>query len=234
MKVGLISDVHANKPALDAVLADMPSVDEILHAGDVVGYGTHPSAVIETFHAHDVTSIQGNHDRAVLGEFHDNFHRIPKSVALWTTDRLEEDELSYLESLPLELDRYDGRVKLVHGAPEKPNTYTYPEEFDAELLGDESVLVLGHTHMQAKAEFDEGVVVNPGSVGLPRDGDWRAAYAVLDVETGQVELHRVEYPKEVTQERLREFDLPEELVEGLEHGELLFGRTKRSVNDSVE
>lgn len=234
MNVGLISDVHANKPALEAVLEDMPAVDEIVHAGDVVGYGPYPRGVIELFDEHDVTSIQGNHDRAVLGDFHDNFHEIPKAVALWTADRLDADEKAYIDSLPLELELYDGRVRVAHGAPDKPNTYTYPENFRADLLGSENVLVLGHTHMQAKSEFDSGTVVNPGSVGLPRDGDWRAAYAVLDVEVGTVDLHRVEYPKERTQKRLAEYDLPEALIEGLEHGELVFGRAKRSVEDSVE
>jgi len=234
MRVGLISDVHANCPALDAVLDDMPDVDAYVHAGDVVGYGPFPRDVLARFEEHDITSIQGNHDRAVLGEFHDDFHEIPKAAALWTADRLREDEHAYLDSLPIERSLYDGRVKIAHGAPDKPNTYTYPEEFSPELLGTESVLVLGHTHMQAKAEFDEGTVVNPGSVGLPRDGDWRAAYAVLDVEAETVELHRVEYPKEQTQEQIAEHGLPEALVDGLEHGELVFGRTKRSVTDSVE
>jgi putative phosphoesterase len=234
MQVGLISDVHANRPALEAVLEDMPDVDAIVHAGDVVGYGPFPSEVIEIFRENDIVSIQGNHDRGVLGDFHDNFHEIPKSAALWTTEQLTDDELAYIESLPIERELYDGRVKVAHGAPDKPNTYTYPEDFSADLLGEESVLVIGHTHLQAKSEFDEGVVVNPGSVGLPRDGDWRAAYAVLDVEAGTVDLHRVEYPKAETQEKIEAYGLPEVLIDGLENGELVFGRAKRSVNDSVE
>ncbi|RLM89310.1 metallophosphoesterase [Halobellus sp. Atlit-38R] len=234
MQVGLISDVHANRPALDAVLEDMPDVDAVVHAGDVVGYGPFPSEVIEIFRENDIVSIQGNHDRGVLGDFHDNFHEIPKSAALWTTEQLTDDELGYIESLPVERELYDGRVKVAHGAPDKPNTYTYPEDFSPDLLEEESVLVIGHTHIQAKSEFDEGVVVNPGSVGLPRDGDWRAAYAVLDVEAGTVDLHRVEYPKTETQEKIDEYGLPEVLIDGLENGELVFGRAKRSVNDSVE
>mgnify|MGYP000058939925 FL=1 len=234
MQVGLISDVHANRPALEAVLEDMPDVDAVVHAGDVVGYGPFPSEVIDIFREYDITSIQGNHDRGVLGDFHDNFHEIPKSAALWTTERLTDDELAYIESLPIERELYDGAAKVAHGAPDKPNTYTYPEDFSADLLGAESVLVVGHTHIQAKSEFDEGVVVNPGSVGLPRDGDWRAGYALLDVESGTVDLHRVEYPREETQAKIDEYGLPEVLIDGLEHGELVFGRAKRSVTDSVE
>ncbi|WP_256290038.1 metallophosphoesterase family protein [Halobellus inordinatus] len=234
MQVGLISDVHANRPALEAVLEDMPDVDAIVHAGDVVGYGPFPSEVIEMFRENGIVSIQGNHDRGVLGDFHDNFHEIPKSAALWTTEQLTDDELGYIGSLPIERELYDGQVKVAHGAPDKPNTYTYPEDFSPDLLGEESVLVIGHTHIQAESEFDEGVVVNPGSVGLPRDGDWRAGYAVLDVEAGTVDLHRVEYPKAETQEKIDEYGLPEVLIDGLENGELVFGRAKRSVNDSVE
>jgi len=234
MRVGLISDVHANRPALDAVLDDMPDVDALVHAGDVVGYGPFPSEVIELFRRRDVVSIQGNHDRAVLGDFHDNFHEIPKSAALWTADRLTDDELAYVEELPIERELCDGRLTVAHGAPGKPNTYTYPEDFDADLLGDESVLAIGHTHIQAKATFDEGIVVNPGSVGLPRDGDWRAAYAIVDVDAATVDLRRVEYPKEETQAAIDEHGLPEVLIDGLEHGELVFGRAKRSVTDSVE
>ncbi|MDQ2052823.1 metallophosphoesterase family protein [Natronolimnohabitans sp. A-GB9] len=234
MKVGLISDVHGNEPALAAVLEDMPEVDEVVHAGDVVGYGPYPKAVIETFREYDIVSIQGNHDRAALGDFHDNFHEIPKAAALWTADRLEFDELAYLDELPLELDLYDDHVHVAHGAPAKPNKYTYPEDFTDTLLGEESILVLGHTHMQTKSEFEDGIVVNPGSVGLPRDGDWRAAYAVLNLDSETVDLRRVEYPKEQVQDRIEKHGLPTELIEGLEHGELVFGRTKRSVQDSVE
>ncbi|MFB6090781.1 MAG: metallophosphoesterase [Halobellus sp.] len=234
MKVGLISDVHANRPALEAVLDDMPDVDACVHAGDVVGYGPFPSAVIAIFRSNDVVSIQGNHDRAVLGDFHDNFHEIPKSAALWTTEQLTDDELAYLESLPLERELYENRLKVAHGAPGKPNTYTYPEDFSADLLGPESVLAIGHTHVQAKAAFEDGIVVNPGSVGLPRDGDWRPGYAVVDLDDGTVDLRRVEYPKEETQAAIEEHDLPEALIGGLEHGELVFGRAKRSVTDSVE
>lgn len=226
MQVGLISDVHANAPALRAVLDDLPPVERIIHAGDVVGYGGFPREVIDLFREHNIESIQGNHDRGVLGDFHDDFHRIPKTAALWTTDRLGDDELSFIADLPVEADFFDGRVHMAHGAPGKPNTYTYPKDFDVSLISDEKVLVLGHTHKQAMESFEEGVVVNPGSVGLPRDGDPRAAYALLDTQSWTVELHRVEYDIEAAQAAIRDNDLPEELVEGLEHGKLMFGRPK--------
>ena len=226
MQVGLISDVHANAPALRAVLEDMPPVERTIHAGDVVGYGGFPREVIGLFDDHDIESIQGNHDRGVLGKFHDDFHRIPKAAALWTTDQLDDDELSFIAELPVEADFFDGQVHVAHGAPGRPNTYTYQKDFDGSLVGDEEVLVLGHTHEQALESFDEGIVVNPGSVGLPRDGDPRAAYALLDCESWTVDLRHVEYDIEAAQAAIHKNDLPEELVEGLEHGKLLFGRTK--------
>jgi putative phosphoesterase len=232
MQVGLISDVHANAPALRAVLDDLPPVDRIIHAGDVVGYGGFPRAVIDIFEEHGIESIQGNHDRGVLGEFHDDFHRIPKTAALWTTEHLREDELSFIAELPVETDFFDGHVHVAHGAPGQPNTYTYPVDFDGSLIGDEEVLVLGHTHEQAMQSFEEGTVVNPGSVGLPRDGDPRAAYALLDCESWTVDLHRVEYNIEAAQAAIHENELPDELIEGLEHGELLFGRTKEAAEDT--
>jgi putative phosphoesterase len=234
MKIGLLSDVHANKPALEAVLADMPEVGAYIHAGDVVGYGPYPSDVIGLFQEHDIVSIQGNHDRGVLGEFNEDTHEIPRTAARWTAERLDEGELAYLETLPVERDLFEGSVHVAHGAPDAPDTYTYPEDFVPDLLSEESVLVLGHTHVQAKAKFNDGIVVNPGSVGLPRDGDWRAAYAVLDLDAASVELHRVEYPKEKTQTRINDSDLPGQLSEGLEHGELVFGRAKRSGDNAAE
>ena len=232
MRVGLISDVHANAPALQAVLEDMPPVDHLIHAGDVVGYGGFPHDVLAEFRQRSIASIQGNHDRAVLGEFHDEFHRIPKAAALWTTDQLSEDELSYLDDLPVESAFVNGHVSVAHGAPGEPNTYTYPENFDASLLGNETVLVLGHTHKQASRSFDEGTIVNPGSVGLPRDGDPRAAYALLDCDSWTVDLCRVDYNIERAQEAIREHGLPVELIDGLEHGELMFGRPEQAAEDA--
>ena len=219
MKVGLISDVHASAPALNAVMGDMPPVDEVVHAGDVVGYNPYPNAVVDTFRREDVASISGNHDRAVAGGTDFGFHSVAGQAVEWTRDALREDCLEYVEELREEREPVDG-VYLAHGAPGAPDRYTYPEEFTAELLPDGvEVLVLGHTHVQGKEEFEEGIVVNPGSVGQPRDGDPRAAYAVLDLSSLEVELRRVEYPIERVQENIRrEEGLPDSLADRLERG----------------
>lgn len=218
MQIGLISDVHANVVALETVLDDAPAVDQWIHAGDIVGYGPWPSETIELFRDRDIISIQGNHDRGAYGDFHENFDGLPRDLIEWTTEQLSEEELAFLKRLPVELTYDEGRVHVAHGAPDAPNTYTYPDEMDASLIGEEIVLVLGHTHCQALEEFDEGTIVNPGSVGQPRDKDWRAAYALLNLDTYQVELHRVEYPYEDVQEEMRKLEFPDRLIDAYEEG----------------
>ena len=99
-------------------------------------------------------------------------------------------------------------MRLVHGHPDDPDHYTRPDEFGPHLLGEEDVLVLGHTHVQHYEVYDEGVVLNPGSVGQPRDRDPRAAYAVVDLKTLAVEEHRVEYDVATVQKAVREAGLP--------------------------
>ena len=218
MEIGLISDVHANVVALRTVLEDAPSVEEWLHAGDVVSYGPWPRETIALFQERDIVSIQGNHDTAVIAIFNDagvsqeKFVGLPRLLAEWTADHIGEEEIAYLDALPIELDRYDGRVHVAHGAPGAPTKRTYADDVDASLLGEEDVLMVGHTHEQFLREFDEGTVVNPGGTGQPRGGDPRACYAVLDLDTGAVDLRRVAYPVEEIQEAAREYDFPEPLV----------------------
>jgi putative phosphoesterase len=185
--VGLIADVHANLPALEAVLADLPDVDALVHAGDVVGYGPWPDECVTALRAHDAVGVRGNHDQTVLdGEAYESSHRHAASA-------LTESNRAWLDACPDERSLFDDRVTVVHGHPDERFRYTEAADFAPTLLGDARVLVLGHTHRQAKAEFDEGIVVNPGSVGLPRDDDPRAAYAVLDLAGPSVALRHTPY-----------------------------------------
>lgn len=220
MKIGLLSDVHANLPALEAVLDVAPPVEDWIHAGDVVGYGPWPSETISVFRERGVKSIQGNHDRAAIGEFHEGFVGIPRLMAEWTASQLSDGDRRYLESLPTELDYAEGRVHVVHGAPGAPNKRLRPDDVDRGLPGDEDVLVLGHTHQQLLREFDVGTVVNPGSVGQPRDGDRRTAFAVLNLETAEVTVHRISYPHERIQETARSYGFPDPIVDAYERGEI--------------
>jgi diadenosine tetraphosphatase ApaH/serine/threonine PP2A family protein phosphatase len=129
----------------------------------------------------------------------------------YARERLSESELSWLTELPDERTVVDGRVKLVHGHPENPDRYTYPEEFGPQLLDGEDVLVMGHTHVQGHEVYDDGVVLNPGSVGQPRDGDPRAAYAVVDLDDLTVAERRVEYDVDSVVDAVREADLPDRI-----------------------
>ena len=218
--IGLISDVHGNLPALEAVLDDMPEVDAYVNTGDVIGYNPYPSECVEAVRERGMSTVQGNHDRAVGGDTSFGFHSDAGRAVEWTQKHLDEEKLDWLDGLPHELEtRFDGtRVKVAHGAPGEPDRYIYPRDFSPSLLSGEDVLVLGHTHVQAKREFDEGVVVNPGSVGQPRDEDPRAGYALLEEEDASVELRRIEYPVSEVQDEIRRTGLPESLAERLEEG----------------
>ena len=220
MTVALISDIHANKPALDAVLDDAPDVDAFVNAGDVVGYNPYPEDCVAAVRELNAASVQGNHDRAVAGDASFGFHSTAGRAVEWTERHVDDETVDWLGDLPQERETVfdDVRVKVVHGAPGAPDRYTYPRDFSPSLLGDEDVLVLGHTHVQGKEVYDEGIVVNPGSVGQPRDGDPRAGYALLDEDDGSVELRRVEYPISEVQDEIRRADLPESLAERLEEG----------------
>ncbi|ELY78956.1 metallophosphoesterase [Natrinema pallidum] len=222
MKVGLVSDIHGNRVALEAVLADMPPVDELCCAGDVVGYNPWPGECVDELRARDVPTVMGNHDAAVVGETPFRFNGMAKAGIDHADRRLSEAQLEWLAGLPTERRECDGRVKLVHGHPDDPDRYTrytYPEEFSPRLLGDEDVLVLGHTHKQGARQFAAGIVVNPGSVGQPRDGDPRAGYAVLDLDAMTVDTHRVEYDIDAVQAAVEDAGLPKRIGTRLARGQ---------------
>ncbi len=218
MRVGLISDVHANRVALEAVLEDVPSVDALACAGDVVGYNPWPAACVDALRTRDVPTVMGNHDLAVVERSSFRFNELASAGVEHAQRQLDAEQRRWLESLPTERRAFDGRVKLVHGHPDDPNRYTYPEEFSPRLLGDEDVLVLGHTHVQHVERYAEGIVVNPGSVGQPRDGDPRAAYAVVDLEAMTVDTCRVEYDVDAVREAVEEAGLPERIGTRLTRG----------------
>ena len=218
MKVGVISDVHANRVALDAVLDDMPEVDATLCAGDVVGYNPWPAECVDAIRRRDVPSVMGNHDRAVASGTAFRFNSMARAGVEHARGRLSDDQQAWLADRPDSLRALDGRVSVVHGHPEDPDRYTYPQDFSPDLLDDEDVLVMGHTHVQHHEVYDEGVVMNPGSVGQPRDGDPRAAYAVLDLDDPSVTEHRVEYDVEAVQAAVSEAGLPEKIGHRLADG----------------
>ena len=218
MRLGLISDIHGNEVALDAVLSDMPAVDGLVCAGDVVGYNPRHADCLEVVREREVPTVMGNHDRAVAGGGGFAFNSAAGAGVQHAREELSADQVEWLGGLLPERTVLDGRVRVVHGHPEDPNRYTYPEQFGPHLLGDADALVLGHTHVQAHERYEEGVVVNPGSVGQPRDGDPRAAYAVLSLETLTVEEHRVAYDIDRVADAIEDAGLPEVLADRLYEG----------------
>lgn len=218
MRIGAISDIHANLPALEAVLDDMPAVDALVCAGDVIGYYPWPAEAVEAMQAREVPTVMGNHDRALVQETAFQFRGTARAGLEVARDALEQSHLDWLSSLPDDRVEFDGQVRIVHGHPLDPDRYTYPDEVDNDILMDEPVVILGHTHVQFHRHLDDGIVLNPGSVGQPRDGDRRAAYAVLDLDDMTVDEHRVEYNIDRVIEAVRNTDLPARLGERLLEG----------------
>ncbi|MFB6280807.1 MAG: metallophosphoesterase [Haloferacaceae archaeon] len=244
-RLGVIADVHGNLIALGAVLSDMPPVDGLVCAGDVVGYNPWPAACVAAMRGRAdrigggggvidgvevpadavpnraVPTVMGNHDRAVAAGTAFRFNAMAKAGVEYARERLDGGALSWLEGLPDRRTVADGRVRIVHGHPDDPDRYTYPAEFSAGMLDGEDVLVTGHTHVQGDRRFDEGIVMNPGSVGQPRDGDPRAGYAVIELgDDGGVSLdqRRVGYDVDRVVEAVRAADLPERIGTRLYEG----------------
>jgi diadenosine tetraphosphatase ApaH/serine/threonine PP2A family protein phosphatase len=227
VRIGLVSDIHANLVALETVLADMGQVDELWVCGDTVGYGPDPSDVLALLAERKATLVAGNHDRAVgTGEDLDLFNP-PAAVAARMHQRwLSAAERDLLAALPRTLETSD--VTLCHGSLRDPlwEYVTNPTSAAASLaLAKTPHCCAGHTHVpslfRAGKEQQPGRVgygtpyalaprafLNPGSVGQPRDGDPRASYAVIDLAAGTVTFHRSAYRIEETQRRIRERGLP--------------------------
>jgi putative phosphoesterase len=218
MRVGLVSDIHSNRVAFEAVLDDMPTVDALVCAGDVVGYNPWPAECVEAVRERSIPTVMGNHDRAVAEGTAFRFNAMARAGVEHGRAELDDDQLEWLSALPDERTVLDGQVKLVHGHPDDPDRYTYPDEFSAAMLEGEELLVLGHTHVQGHERFEEGIVCNPGSVGQPRDGDPRAAYAIADLEEGEIEERRVEYDIDAVAEAVDRAGLPERIGQRLYAG----------------
>jgi len=224
MLIGLISDVHSNVVALEAVLSEMDSlsVEKILHAGDIVGYNPYPNETIELFRKRKIISIRGNHERALLSGDTSDFNWYAACALRWTSNTISRENLGYISKLKdteaISVD--DTGIFMAHGSPNDLDEYVYPEDVEPGLLTITSsdILVLGHTHIQFKKQFKEGIIVNPGSVGQPRDQNPASAFAILDTETKQIELKRTGYDVEKVIEDMRKTYLPEEIAFRLRDG----------------
>lgn len=220
MRLGVISDVHANRVALETVLEDMPDVDDLVCVGDVVGYNPWPGACVDLVRDRCSATVMGNHDRTVDTPERYAANRMAMAGLEHARAELAEPQRAWLRSLPRSVELADGDLLVVHDHPEHQDRYVRPHEFPAlaPYLDDCEAILLGHTHVQHAERVDEGLVCNPGSVGQPRDGDPRAGYAILDTGTMTVALHRVAYDVEAVQEAIREAGLPERTAARLAEG----------------
>ena len=222
MTIALLSDVHANLVALEAVLAELPATEELWVMGDTVGYGPDPSDVLALLRERGARLIAGNHDRAVAtGEGLGLFNPMARAAATLHQAWLSAGERDVLAALPL---TFVGRERYLvcHGSPRDPLwEYVFDRGAAERSMASTAVpnCCNGHTHVPALLEVGDGrLMVNPGSVGQPRDGDARAAYALLDPDTGSVQFRRATYDVAETQRRMRALRLPELLADRLGYG----------------
>ena len=242
MRALIVADIHSNLEALKAVLDDVgrrDGFDQVWCLGDVVGYGPDPGPCIDLLQQHDLLCISGNHDQAAIGKIStEEFNAYAAAAAHWTKIQLSADHASFLACLP-EVESW-GEFTLVHGSLRYPiweyllNQYAALATFS---LLKSSYCLVGHSHIpflcrekDSVALFgpfvededetlgQERLIVNPGGVGQPRDGDPRPSYALYDSDAGTITRRRVTYDIALTQEKMRRASLPDYLIQRLSHG----------------
>jgi predicted phosphodiesterase len=244
----VLTDIHANLEALNACLSDAKGrgYDRALVLGDLVGYGPDPDPVIDCIQELDPAAIvRGNHDKVACGlEQAEGFNAVAKTAARWTLDTLTPPHRAWLVDLPQGPTIVDELIEICHGSPFDEDAYIFEfDEIDAVRAlktSSRPLCLFGHTHYPAVFELSGGefdsfgraigpdtrvelragakYLVNPGSVGQPRDGDPRAAYAIVDVDAMAIDLYRVVYPIAQTQSKVIKAGLPEVLAQRLAVG----------------
>jgi predicted phosphodiesterase len=246
MRVLVLSDVHANLTALEAVLAAVNGRwDRVVCLGDVVGYGPDPNEVLDRVRALGALTIRGNHDKASCGlEDPADFNPVARTAALWTREQLTPANTEYLQNLPIGPVQAEG-LSLVHGALRDEDEYVFgpAQALEGLLESPSPITFFGHTHMQGgfclrdnrvevlhftprdgeqfatlKIEPASQYLLNPGSIGQPRDGDPRAAFALVGEDRAFVEFWRVPYDISAVQARMSKAGLPEPLIARLAAG----------------
>ena len=242
MRLAVLSDIHSNLPALEAVLAaidGLGGVDGIRVLGDIVGYGPHPDEVVARLRAEGAVAVAGNHDRAAVGgDEIEWFNADARAAIEWTRGRIGVETSAWLTDLPERL--VDGDFTLVHGSPRDPTwEYILDSSIAAANLAafDTPHALFGHTHLpiayrrqgprMRETVPDPGdelavgtarTMLNPGSVGQPRDGDPDSSWLLLDTERGLATWQRTPYDRAATQAAMRRVGLPSRLVARLDHG----------------
>ena len=229
MKIAVISDIHANLEALNAVIAriDSMEINLVYCLGDIVGYGPDPNECIRVIHRRNLRCVAGNHDRAAAGDRSiEKFSPLARYTVDWTKSELTAENREYLKNLPYSIE--ESNALFLHASPELPEEFRYilneDDAADNFAYFSTPICFIGHTHQPViflENGNGEGKVnhskrlVNAGSVGQPRDGDWRACFAVYDSQNMQTEFIRVEYDVESTCGKILSAGFPKQLCSRL-------------------
>ena len=243
MRYAIIADIHANLAAFNAVLDDIQrrgGVEEVWSLGDVVGYGPEPHECISLLRQTTDVCVAGNHDWAAAGKLDtSDFNPAAAAACHWTAKQLSPGDIEYLSNLPLVIEK--GDFTLVHGSPREPiweyllSTGIARENF---AYFKSQFCLVGHSHRPVVFSYGENgtcsvslfptdgrlvlgesrMIINPGGVGQPRDGDPRASYAIYDSESKIIRLYRVDYDINATQAKMMAHGLPRQLVVRLSYG----------------
>jgi predicted phosphodiesterase len=241
MRCAILADIHSNLAALTAVLGDIEGkgeVDEIWCLGDIVGYGPEPAECIKLLRKYNPVCVAGNHDLGAVGKLElSYFNPAAAEACQWTAERLNPVDARYLEDLPMTVQK--GDFLLVHGSPSVTlleyimSTSVAAKNFS---FFDSHFCLVGHTHVPMAFKQDGSactaipmslgigvvlshrMIINPGAVGQPRDGDPRASYAIYDSEGHILRVYRIRYDIRATQDKMMQAGLPISLVTRLEQG----------------
>lgn len=241
-RVGVISDIHANLHALDAVLEELEKekVDQIICCGDIVGYGARPNECVDKIRDLKIPCIAGNHDHAsLLLTDISNFNEIAKAAVLWTKKVLTEENMEFIRRLPLTLHDTANNVYYVHASPKDPGEWNYILTMGEARTNfnyfTEQICFIGHSHQPFIIDNDEGnltcptkpeveirkghrYLINVGSIGQPRDHNPKPCYVICDFSAKRLEIRRCDYDLKGAQEAILDAGLPRELAERLAHG----------------
>jgi predicted phosphodiesterase len=241
LRIGILSDIHSNLEALEAVdeAFKAAAVDVILFAGDVVGYGPDPNPCTEWVRTNAELAVAGNHDFAAIGKMDpETFNNHAREAVIWNGDQLDDEAEQYLMGLPM-TESMEG-VTIVHASPRAPDQWEYIFTlWDAEVNFshfETEFCFVGHSHQPVMVDLDPGgnvsvvpgdflraekehrYLINVGSVGQPRDGNPAACVGILDTDTSEFRLSRVDYNVRITQEKMRKAGLPQPLADRLSEG----------------
>jgi predicted phosphodiesterase len=243
MKIGIISDIHSNSEAINSVLKNIKEVDEIICLGDIVGYGADPNYCIEKIKDLNCKCIAGNHDFAVVEKVNINyFNYAARAAILWTSPQLKKENFNFLLNLKKRIELKDS-VLAVHGSPQNPLLEYILDKDTASFIFSKfnfKIYFVGHSHLAGCFSFNENnnqvdymnfsnggcleinknkrYIINCGSVGQPRDGNPKASYGIYDQKNEIVNIYRVSYPINLTQDKIFNAGLPRNLAYRLRYG----------------